>query len=229
MKAKAYCSSQAHPRAIERRPLHTEAHAPHNELTGAQARHQAIPSAPAADTGQCAVTFGVYPGIYRNNPLDARINCIDNQSVQSLKSANMKHTLTLEETLRHVTQLAETLERFGLSEIEIASDHNRIRIRRDAQPMVASQSAPLPETSIGTKILSPSLGTFYAKPSPEAPDFVGLNHHVHKDQVVGLVECMKVFHPIKAPCSGRIISIEARHAHSVEFNQVLMVLMPDAS
>lgn len=159
----------------------------------------------------------------------------EHNQIESLEENDMsKNTQppSFEDTSLQVERMSELMLRFGLSELDITLGAMGIRIKRTLSPLAvpseikkeADTATPAP----GTHVMAPTVGTFYAKPSPEAPDFVALNHHVQKDQVLGLVECMKVFHPVKAPCSGRIISIDISHGHSVEFNQILMTLLPDA-
>jgi biotin carboxyl carrier protein len=51
-------------------------------------------------------------------------------------------------------------------------------------------------------IKSPIPGTFYRRPSPEAPPFKEPGDPVAVGDVIGLVEVMKTFHEIKADQAG---------------------------
>lgn len=55
-----------------------------------------------------------------------------------------------------------------------------------------------------TEIVSPLPGTFYRKPSPDAPDFKSDGDAVAVGEVIGLIEVMKSFHEVKATASGVI-------------------------
>jgi acetyl-CoA carboxylase biotin carboxyl carrier protein len=55
-----------------------------------------------------------------------------------------------------------------------------------------------------TEIVSPLPGTFYRKPSPDAPDFKSDGDSVAEGEVIGLIEVMKSFHEVKATASGVI-------------------------
>ncbi len=57
---------------------------------------------------------------------------------------------------------------------------------------------------MATEIVSPLPGTFYRKPSPDAPDFKSDGDTVAEGDVIGLVEVMKSFHEVKATASGRL-------------------------
>ncbi len=55
-----------------------------------------------------------------------------------------------------------------------------------------------------TEIVSPLPGTFYRKPSPDAPDYKSDGDAVAEGEVIGLIEVMKSFHEVKATASGTI-------------------------
>ena len=55
-----------------------------------------------------------------------------------------------------------------------------------------------------TTIKSPIPGTFYRRPTPEAPPFHEVGDMVAAGDVIGLVEVMKTFHEIKADQAGTI-------------------------
>jgi acetyl-CoA carboxylase biotin carboxyl carrier protein len=48
------------------------------------------------------------------------------------------------------------------------------------------------------------MGIFYSQASPGSPPFVKEGDIVNAGDVVGLIEAMKVFNEITAPCAGRI-------------------------
>ncbi len=70
-------------------------------------------------------------------------------------------------------------------------------------------------------IKSPMLGTFYSAPKPEAPPFVEVGQWITKDDVVCIVEVMKLFNTVRAGLQGRIAEICVENAQMVEYNQVL--------
>jgi acetyl-CoA carboxylase biotin carboxyl carrier protein len=70
-------------------------------------------------------------------------------------------------------------------------------------------------------IKAPMLGTFYRAPKPDAPPFVEVGQVVTKEDVVGIIEVMKLFNMIRAGVRGRIAKICAENAQLVEYNQVL--------
>jgi acetyl-CoA carboxylase biotin carboxyl carrier protein len=73
-------------------------------------------------------------------------------------------------------------------------------------------------------IKAPMLGTFYRAPKPDAPPFVEVGQVVTKEDVVGIIEVMKLFNMIRAGVQGRIAKICAENAQLVEYNQVLFLV-----
>jgi acetyl-CoA carboxylase biotin carboxyl carrier protein len=70
-------------------------------------------------------------------------------------------------------------------------------------------------------IKSPMLGTFYRAPKPDAPPFVEMGQLVTKEDVVCIIEVMKLFNMVRAGVQGRIAKICVENAQLVEYNQVL--------
>ena len=95
--------------------------------------------------------------------------------------------------------------------------------RRPARVSVARPE--LTAADAGTEnivtINSPMVGTFYAKPNPEAEAYVKVGDHVSADTIVCVVEAMKVFNEIPAEVSGQIIAVLVENEESVEFGKPL--------
>jgi acetyl-CoA carboxylase biotin carboxyl carrier protein len=70
------------------------------------------------------------------------------------------------------------------------------------------------------------IGTFYRAPAPGAPPFVEVGSMVTEDDIVCIIEVMKLMHSIKAGCRGRVVEIWAENGGLVEFGQTLMVIEP---
>ena len=100
-----------------------------------------------------------------------------------------------------------------------------------AAPAPTAPAAPAPATSApaaepkaeisGETINSPIVGSFYRKPSPEAPPFVDVGDIVEAGQAVCLVEAMKMFNEIEAEFKCKIVEILKDDAAPVEFGEPL--------
>lgn len=85
------------------------------------------------------------------------------------------------------------------------------------------QTQPL---DTGLKIVSPMVGTFYRSPSPEAKAYIEVGAVVEKDDVVCIVEAMKMMNEIRAEVRGRVVKILVENGQPIEFEQPLFLLEP---
>jgi len=74
------------------------------------------------------------------------------------------------------------------------------------------------------EILSPLPGTFYRRPAPDAPNYKQVGDPVAIDEVIGLVEVMKMFNEVRAEVSGKVVRYTIDNEDPVEAGQVLMIL-----
>lgn len=74
------------------------------------------------------------------------------------------------------------------------------------------------------KILSPMVGTFYQSPSPEEAAYVQVGSKVTAEQVVCIVEAMKLFNEIEAEVDGEIAEILVKDGQLVEYGQPLFLV-----
>lgn len=94
-------------------------------------------------------------------------------------------------------------------------------------------SAPAAPAPVAAKdkaikeICSPIVGTFYRRPSPNAPAYKDVGDRVSKDDVVCIVEAMKVMNEIKAEVDGVIRKILLEDGTPVEYGQPLFLVEPD--
>jgi len=70
------------------------------------------------------------------------------------------------------------------------------------------------------------IGTFYAKPSPDAKPFVTMGNQVDEETDVCVIEAMKVFNNIKAETTGTIAKILVTDGQTVEYGTVLFLVIP---
>ena len=85
----------------------------------------------------------------------------------------------------------------------------------------AEQDAAAPD---GSTINAPLNGTFYTCPGPGKPDFVEMGDEVNKGDPVCIVEAMKLFNQIKAPCRCKVLKFLAGHGAAVVKDQPLVAI-----
>lgn len=134
--------------------------------------------------------------------------------------------------VREVIRLAEEL---GLAELEVETDSLKVRVKRAGPASLAAAGiAAAPVSSAAAEdhfeaIVAPMVGTFYRAPSPDTPPFVKEGDVVEDDQVVCIIEAMKLFNEIQAEKRGRIARVLVENASPVEFGQPLFLVDPAAA
>jgi|GraSoiStandDraft_45_1057281.scaffolds.fasta_scaffold719627_2 acetyl-CoA carboxylase biotin carboxyl carrier protein len=143
-----------------------------------------------------------------------------------------------------IRELAELLTATGLTEIEIEQGGMRLRVARQASPVVshvpvaaaapASQvaaAAPVAETAAPKRegphpgaVTSPMVGTVYISPQPGAAPFVKVGDTIKEGDTLLIVEAMKTMNPILAPRAGTVTEICIQDMQPVEFGQMLLIL-----
>ncbi len=73
-------------------------------------------------------------------------------------------------------------------------------------------------------IKAPLIGTFYQAPSPDAPPFVQPGQEIHKGDVIGIIEAMKLMNEVVSDVDGTVAEILVQDGAMVEFDQVLVTL-----
>ena len=155
--------------------------------------------------------------------------------------------------VKDIRSLIKMITETDISEFEMESAKEKIRIKRGNQPEVihyqtqapqpvasippaapqqqlpAAQQpleAPPVETGKGKAITSPIVGTFYRSPSPDSPPYVEAGQIVEKGQVLCIVEAMKLMNEIEADFRCKILKISMENAQPVEFGEVLFMVEP---
>lgn len=104
-----------------------------------------------------------------------------------------------------------------------------------AAPPTAEAAAPAPAKAPAAAapregwvtVAAPSVGVFYRRPSPDQAPFVQVGSEVAANDPVCLIEVMKMFTGVVAPCKGRIADILIEDATMVEYGQPLMYIEPN--
>jgi acetyl-CoA carboxylase biotin carboxyl carrier protein len=69
---------------------------------------------------------------------------------------------------------------------------------------------------------------FWIAPSPGAPPFVEVGSRVSADDVVGIVEVMKLMNEVTAGIDGVVTAVLVGNGETVEFGQPLVLVDRDA-
>ena len=152
-----------------------------------------------------------------------------------------------------IERLLELVREHDLAEFELERDGLKVRIRTSAasiQHVVHQQPpqgppqippppipAPLPlmapagaptvpdETELELAVVkSPIVGTFYRSSEPGSAAFVDVGDRVKKDQVLCIIEAMKLMNEITSEYEGEIVSCYVENGKPVQYGERLFAI-----
>ena len=148
--------------------------------------------------------------------------------------------------LRKVKKLIELVEESGISELEVKSGDEAVRISMNVGAGSVSGhvvgpvaghitgAAAAPETlgaaatpagpAAGQALRAPLAGTFYVAASPDAAPFVVVGNQVSKGQPVCIIESMKMMNTIEADRSGVVRECLVDNGEPVAAGQALFMI-----
>ncbi|NMA69235.1 MAG: acetyl-CoA carboxylase biotin carboxyl carrier protein, partial [Desulfitobacterium sp.] len=154
--------------------------------------------------------------------------------------------------LKEIKELIKLIGETDITELNLESEGVKVAIKKGATATVmatpvmstaqevSKEVIPVPAkeeggpqevqegSSVANKnveyITSPMVGTFYRAPAPDAPPFVDVGQRVNKDDVVCIIEAMKLMNEIEAEFSGKIVEVLVENGQPVEFGQPLFAV-----
>ena len=151
-------------------------------------------------------------------------------------------------------RILELVKQHELAEFELERDGLKLRIRKavsgfpplaapiqiahipavpapvPAGPALAAPASPPPteeseDTSVELAVVkSPIVGTFYRSPEPGAPPFVEIGQRVKKEQVLCIIEAMKLMNEITSEYEGEIVSAYVENGKPVQYGERLFAI-----
>jgi acetyl-CoA carboxylase biotin carboxyl carrier protein len=76
-------------------------------------------------------------------------------------------------------------------------------------------------------VKSPIVGTFYRSPEPGAASFVEVGERVRKDQVLCIIEAMKLMNEITSEYEGEIARVYVENGKPVQYGERLFAIKTD--
>jgi acetyl-CoA carboxylase biotin carboxyl carrier protein len=152
-----------------------------------------------------------------------------------------------------IERILELVKQHELAEFELERDGLKLRVRKAtaafpslAAPVQVAPSAPAlappagPAPAIPSAeaspaepddaavelavVKSPIVGTFYRSPEPGAPAFVEIGQRVRKDQVLCIIEAMKLMNEITSEYEGEIVSAYVENGQPVQYGERLFAI-----
>ena len=91
-----------------------------------------------------------------------------------------------------------------------------------AEPLIESGTKPEQQIFLRANLA----GLFYRAESPDSPPFVQVGDEIQEGAQIGVLEAMKLLHPLEAEESGRVVEILVENGMAVEVGTPIMVLQP---
>ena len=136
-----------------------------------------------------------------------------------------------------IKELSEYLKEFNLTEIEYTDKDTKIKVSKTSgsittqvptQISSVNQTATKVETkqdtTSGTKVTSPIIGTAYHSPEPGAKKFVEVGKKIKKGDTVMIVEAMKTMNHVPSTVDGTVKEICVEDGQPVEFGQAIIIV-----
>ena len=126
----------------------------------------------------------------------------------------------------------------NLAELEVEAAGMRIRVVREHAPVPVlperAAALALPHVESVTTgddaktptvtIEAPMVGTFYRASAPDAAPFVNEGDIVKEDQVLCIIEAMKLMNEIESEVDGKVSDVLVKNGEHVEYGQPLFRL-----
>ena len=145
--------------------------------------------------------------------------------------------------VKKIESLAKLMQETGLTGLELVEGDVELRLERQQEVVAVAPAAPVMPVAApapaagaealgvsheqaapqkeGTLVLSPTVGVFYASPSPDARPFVEVGDQVKKGDTLCIIEAMKLMNEIPSEVDGTVAEICVGNGQVVEFNQPL--------
>jgi acetyl-CoA carboxylase biotin carboxyl carrier protein len=153
-----------------------------------------------------------------------------------------------------IKQLLDIVREHELSEFELEREGFKIRVRKGIATVTAAAPAPAeapallapppspPQAPVAPAapatpttdeedgelelavVKSPIVGTFYRTPEPGAPEFVQIGQIVRRNQVLCIIEAMKLMNEITSEYEGELVKAYVENGQPVQYGERLFAI-----
>src|SRR5687768_2818552 len=157
-----------------------------------------------------------------------------------------------------IERILELVKEHDLAEFELEREGLKVRVRKSSanfqhvvqqvpvpgpapQALQApGQSLPVPTPPAPTPLVpdepelelavvkSPIVGTFYRSSEPGSASFVEVGDQVKKDQVLCIIEAMKLMNEITSEYEGEVVSVYVENGKPVQYGERLFAIRTSA-
>lgn len=138
--------------------------------------------------------------------------------------------------LKEILELIEVVDKSTLTKFSFEQENTKIKIeKKNGENSCISTFSKNEDLALRIEdttekkdidnfeyIKSPLVGTFYNSPSPDKQPYIAIGDKVSKDQVIGIIEVMKVMNEVKCNYDGVVEEILINGNDTVEYGQNLV-------
>lgn len=135
---------------------------------------------------------------------------------------------------KEILELIEVIDKSALTKFSFKEGDTKIKIEKNREETICTK--PVTQNEVLQRkeevervesdnfeyIKSPLIGTFYNSPSPEEEPYIAVGDKVSKNQIIGIIEVMKVMNEVKCNYDGIVEDILINNNDTVEYGQSLI-------
>ncbi|WP_434793465.1 Biotin carboxyl carrier protein of acetyl-CoA carboxylase [Terrisporobacter petrolearius] len=135
---------------------------------------------------------------------------------------------------KEILELIEAIDKSALTKFSFEEGDTKIKIEKNREETICTkpvtqnevlqikEEVERIESDNFEYIKSPLIGTFYNSPSLEEEPYIAVGDKVSKNQVIGIIEVMKVMNEVKCNYDGIVEDILINNNDTVEYGQSLI-------
>ncbi|MEI3611749.1 acetyl-CoA carboxylase biotin carboxyl carrier protein [Pseudogracilibacillus sp. SO30301A] len=149
------------------------------------------------------------------------IRLIDQSSISEFVYENDGSSITIKKTTedKQVNVREEVIQTPPVVQVPVAQKKEEA-VKEEPKQEADTDVVTTDDENI-VEIVSPMVGTFYRKPSPESDPYVKVGDKIDESTIVCIVEAMKLFNEIEAETTGEIVEVLVGDGELVEYGQAL--------
>lgn len=140
-------------------------------------------------------------------------------------------------TLKEIQRIIKDFEKSPLMLLELEMNEFKLKLSKNNSEYISDSQAIKPSNEThqlnesikelkknGNEVKSELVGTFYDSPTINGNPYVKVGDYVKKDQVICIIEAMKIMNEITSPFDGIVKEIRVKNGEVVGYNQIMMVI-----
>lgn len=139
-------------------------------------------------------------------------------------------------TLKDIQKIIKDFETSPLMSLELEMSDFKLRLSKNKMECLNDPKTNIErdklnpyeqnanEKTFGNEVKSALVGTYYASPAINGDPYVKVGDRVRKDQVLCIIEAMKIMNEIASPYDGIVKEIKVNNGEVVGYDQVIMVI-----